>query len=119
MQRTPYCKTVGYLMAARFREDIQKKVLKLLGRCCLADDFYIHLPAKVELDVIDEKSGKPKLRHITVWRLTYDMKVVDGHGEEYLPDLLRVFDWERILVSIERNEQRKKETDSGSKGSRQ
>lgn len=85
-------------MAQRFRDDIYNIIM---SRAEVGEDGYIHLPHTITIPVIDYRTGTPKMRNISVWRLSLTMNVVGGHGEEYLPEMIRVFDWEKILRMYE------------------
>lgn len=81
-----------------FRKMVSKYIWKFAK---LSEDGYIHLPKKIEIEVIDHNTATPRLRIVKVWRLTPDMHIVDGHGQWYPAEMVRVFEWENIIRSYE------------------
>ena len=88
-----------------FRRMVSKYIWKFAK---LSEDGYIHLPKKMEIEVIDHNTATPRLRIVKVWRLTPDMHIVDGHGLWYPAEMVRVFEWEKIIRSYETEIQKDK-----------
>lgn len=100
-QTIKYTESEGFKLSRLFQKKISTLVKRFTNGGYLEDDGYIHLPKEIDVDIIDYHGGKPKLKHITVGRLTLDTKIVGDNGKEYLPEMLRLFDWEIILRILE------------------